>query len=208
MARANLLAVDFRKGVFACSIRTPCGGKKLLMVALAERIAARTVVKECPGITRTFMLKGGKNQDEYILQTEGANFRELLRYRSMFDVNALESNDIGASLDHYGVESARAAIIQQIDSVFKVYGIKVNPRHLMLIADYMTFDGDFKPFNRIGLASNPSPFLKMSFETTAQFLKEAASQSAYDTLRSPSARLVLGQPVRNGTGMVNLRLPF
>lgn len=32
--------------------------------------------------------------------------------------------------------------------IFKAYGIEVNPRHLTLVADYMTFDGTYKPFNR------------------------------------------------------------
>jgi hypothetical protein len=31
---------------------------------------------------------------------------------------------------------------------FQAYGIEVNPRHLSLVADYMTFDGTYKPFNR------------------------------------------------------------
>ncbi len=54
-----------------------------------------------------------------------------------------------------------------------MYGIAVDYRHLSLIADYMTFEGSYKPFNRIGLESNSSPFQKMSFETTMQFLKSA-----------------------------------
>lgn len=41
-------------------------------------------------------------------------------------------------------------------------------RHLSLIADYMTRNGGFSPFNRMGLASSTSPFTKMSFETTCE----------------------------------------
>ncbi len=42
-------------------------------------------------------------------------------------------------LMNYGVEAARACIVREISSVFKVYGISVDKRHLGLIADYMTF---------------------------------------------------------------------
>lgn len=37
----------------------------------------------------------------------------------------------------------------------------------------MTFEGVYKPFNRIGIKSNSSPLQKMTFETCFQFLKDA-----------------------------------
>ena len=46
-------------------------------------------------------------------------------------------------------------------------------RHLSLIADYMTFEGSYKPFNRNGISSNTSPLQKMTFETSMNFLKSA-----------------------------------
>ncbi|RKO95395.1 beta and beta-prime subunits of DNA dependent RNA-polymerase, partial [Caulochytrium protostelioides] len=89
---------------------------------------------------------------------------------------------------------ARASIMQQIAGVFDVYGIKINTRHLTIIADYMTFEGGYKPFNRMGIASNASPFAQMSFETTATFLTAATQGGDFDDLRGPSASIVLGQP--------------
>ena len=57
--------------------------------------------------------------------------------------------------------------------VFNAYGINVDYRHLSLIADYMTFEGTYKPFNRLGIKSNSSPLQKMRFETCLQFFKDA-----------------------------------
>jgi DNA-directed RNA polymerase I subunit RPA1 len=94
-------------------------------------------------------------------------------YSDLIDVNEIDTNDIYAILQTYGVEAARNSIIKEIASVFGVYGIKVDRRHLTLIADYMTFEGGFKPFSRIGIGSNVAPFLKMSFESTCKFLTEA-----------------------------------
>jgi DNA-directed RNA polymerase I subunit RPA1 len=73
------------------------------------------------------------------------------------------------------VEVARSLLIKEIAGVFQAYNIKVNRRHLDLVADYMSFEGDVKPFNRIGIASSPSPLLKMSFETTMQFMTDACA---------------------------------
>jgi len=64
----------------------------------------------------------------------------------------------------------------------------------------MTRGGGFTPFNRLGLRSDVSPFLKMSFETTCQFLKDATLDGDNDDLRSPSARIVLGRLSKVGTG--------
>lgn len=54
-----------------------------------------------------------------------------------------------------------------------VTGIAVDPRHLSLVADYMCFEGVYKPLNRFGIRSNSSPLQQMTFETSFQFLKQA-----------------------------------
>jgi DNA-directed RNA polymerase I subunit RPA1 len=127
------------------------------------------------------------------------NFEEVWKLDNV-DHDRLMSNDIWAIRCAYGVEAARTSIVNQITSVFGAYGITVDPRHLSLIADYMTFDGGYKPLSRIGMESSSSPLLQMSFETTVNFLKQAAMLGLSDDLRSPSANLVLGLPVRDGTG--------
>lgn len=44
----------------------------------------------------------------------------------------------------YGVEAARATILQEVSSVFGAYGIAVEQRHLSLIADFITFHGAYR----------------------------------------------------------------
>jgi hypothetical protein len=56
---------------------------------------------------------------------------------SILDDNEIISNDIYGLLKTYGVEMARTAIFREITNVFGVYSIKVDRRHLELIADYM-----------------------------------------------------------------------
>lgn len=88
--------------------------------------------------------------------------------------------------------------------VFGAYGINVDYRHLSLIADYMTFEGVYKPFNRIGIKSNASPLQKMSFEMCLGFFKDACLTGQKEKLKSPSARLVTGRMVGVGTGLFDL----
>lgn len=77
--------------------------------------------------------------------------------------------------------------------MFKHYGIDVDARHLSLVADYMTQAGGYRAFNRHGMAGHPSPLQRMSFETSTNVLKEALLMSQSDSLKGPSAALMVGQ---------------
>jgi DNA-directed RNA polymerase I subunit RPA1 len=123
------------------------------------------------------------------------------------DLNFIKSNDIAAILRTYGVEAARASIINEVSAVFGVYGIVIDYRHLSLLADYMTHEGGYKPFNRTGISSKSSPLLKASFETTAAFLSEATLHGDFDDLRSPSSNIVVGKPSINGTAVFDVICP-
>ena len=178
--------------------------RPLLMVGLVEKVAASILVRSCKNIQEAFINDEGGSRRR-CLQTAGVNFEELWKLEEdLVRHNELMSNDVWAVRCSYGVEAARSNIMFQIRSVFGAYGIKVDPRHLSLIADYMTFGGGFKPMSRIGIEDSSSTFLQMSFETTAHFLKKSALTSAFDELESPSASIALGRPIRHGTGLFSL----
>jgi DNA-directed RNA polymerase I subunit RPA1 len=88
--------------------------------------------------------------------------------------------------------------------VFDVYGIAVDYRHLSLISDFITFNGDYRAFNRIGMEESNSPFLKMSYETTMKYLIQSSLSKETDWMKSPSSALVLGQVPAVGTGAFDL----
>ncbi|KFO72531.1 DNA-directed RNA polymerase I subunit RPA1, partial [Cuculus canorus] len=178
--------------------------------SLLVSLARSTVIHEVKGITRCLLNESTNKQGEkeLILHTEGINLAEMFRYSDILDLNRLYSNDIHAMAKNYGIESALRAIIKEIKDVFAVYGIVVDPRHLSLVADYMCFEGFYKPLNRFGIQSNSSPLQQMTFETSYKFLKEATMMGAHDELRSPSACLVVGKVVKGGTGLFDLKQPL
>ncbi len=182
-------------------LRVDPAARPLLMVGLAEQAAASTMVLSKKKIDQAFI-----NEEQgrgKCLQTAGVNFEEIWQLESV-DHNRLLSNDTWAVRQAYGVEAARNNIVDQIRGVFGAYGIDVNTRHLYLIADYMTFDGGYKPMNRNGMETCSSAFLQMSFETTVQFLKTAALAQKVEEIQSPSANIVVGRPVQHGTGSFSL----
>ena len=121
-----------------------------------------------------------------------------------FDFKNMRCNDIYAILQTFGVESARAAIISEIHSVFDVYHIGVDYHHLSLVADFMTQDGGFRPLNRGGVSVTPHILLKSSFETSSAFVIEAALQGETDFMRTSSAKITTGEAIKIGTGFFDL----
>lgn len=183
--------------------------KKILMVGIAEAACKLSVIRHIEQIDRVYPITNDASDDERrLVSTDGMNLKGIWQYYDIIDVDSIETNDIYAVLTTYGVEAARNAIKKEIASVFAVYGIEVDSRHLSLIADYMTFEGGYKPFNRLSMKTNTSPFQKMSFETTTNFLTAAALTHDTDDLSSPSAKIVLGKVVEGGTGSFQILHPL
>jgi len=199
---------DDRKGAF-CEITFEFSATrpKLLMLHHVEEAVNFATIHVIPGITAAQFSAKSKDVPENVINTEGSNLIAMREYAHIIDVNRTLTNDIVAMLHLYGVEAARATIIREMHGVFSGHGISVDQRHLNLIADTMTKGGGFTPFNRIGLKGNVSPFMKMSFETTVGFLKDAVLERDWDELKNPSARIVVGKLGGIGTGAFDVLAP-
>jgi len=130
----------------------------------------------------------------------------MAKHYKVLDLNRLYVNDIHSFANVYGIEAASRVLVKEVQNVFGVYGITVDPRHLLLIADYMTFDGTYRAMNRGGMVSHASPIQQMTFESSLTFLRNAVLESRTESVKSPSGCLVAGQPVKVGTGSFDLRM--
>ena len=183
-----------------CEIRLAltADSDKLLMVNIIEDICRKCVIREVPRIDRC--IHPEPENGKRVLVTEGVNFQAMWDQEAFIDVDGITSNDVVAVMNTYGVEAARTTIVNEINNVFSRYAISVSFRHLDLIADMMTRQGTYLPFNRQGMETSTSSFMKMSYETTLQFLTKAVLDSDREKLQSPSARIVLGKLNGLGTG--------
>ena len=198
-ARDNKVRVEFE---FSPSI------PKLLLIELAEKAASQILVNAIEHINRCILMDRSGPDAPLTLQTEGVNFPTVWAHQGVVDVNKIYSNDIWQILETYGVEAARTAIVTEITRVFDVYSISVDPRHLTLIADYMTQDGAYRPMNRAGMENIESPFQQMSFETTTHFLNNAILNGTSDSMVSPSACIATGKAIKAGTGCFKVMQPL
>nr|AOE43236.1 RNA polymerase I [Rostrostelium ellipticum] len=199
---------DYSK--FSFSVAVPSNSKKLLMVNIIEQVALKFIIKSFKGISRCFVNEksvGGRT--EYSVLTEGVNFGDVMtQLKDELQMDKIYTNHLYQILQTYGVEACKNAIVNEIKSVFGAYGITVDPRHLTLLADYMTFEGGYRACSRNGIENNTSPFQKMSFETSCTFLQKALLVGDNDNIESPSARIMVGQVVRGGTGAFKIVAPL
>jgi DNA-directed RNA polymerase I subunit RPA1 len=196
--------IDKEKNVFTVEIGFPLEFKKVLMLTLTEHTLQQVIVRQVPGIEKCTLVKPKKDKEEPCMVVQGINFDAFYKHQDIIDVDRIETNHSYALKSKYGVEAMRANILKEIQMVFGVYGISVDYRHLSLIADFMTFNGDYRAFNRIGMEESSSPFLKMSYETTMKYLVSSAQAMERDDMSAPSSAVVLGQVPRLGTGMFDI----
>jgi DNA-directed RNA polymerase I subunit RPA1 len=201
----NSLDFNIEEGTFTIILGFPLETKKLLLLEICANVAESTTFKSIVGVENSFLLeRKNKIGSELTLQTQGINIKEAFKNERLFELTRLETNDIQSILTIYGVEAARNCIVKEIKAVFDVYGICVDYRHLALIADYMTFNGGIRSFNRMGMEMSSSPLLRMSFESTVNYLTKSCMCMEKEIIKSPSAFITIGETARLGTGMFDL----
>ncbi|TST60384.1 DNA-directed RNA polymerase I subunit RPA1 [Bagarius yarrelli] len=165
------------------------------LTSLVVAQAQNAVISETKGITRCLLneVTTKTGAKELVLNTEGINMQEMFNHGDVLDLNRLYSNEIHAMANTYGIEVALRVIEKEIKDVFAVYGIEVDPRHLSLVADYMCFEGVYKPLNRFGIQSNSSPLQQMTFETSYKFLKQATMLVSNEVPEHPCVSPVSNQ---------------
>ncbi len=156
-----------------------------------------------PGIRKAAVLQEPDGSGYYI-QTEGTNLKAVLKLPEV-DSRKVFSNNIREVESVLGIEAARMAILIEAKKVLDGQGIKVNPRHLMLVADAMTYDGEIKAIGRQGLSGQKASVLaRAAFEETVRHLHEAAITGEVDYLKGVTENIIVGQPIPVGTGTVKL----
>ena len=104
-----------------------------------------------------------------------------------------------------GIEAARNAIIHEALSTLQEQGLDVDIRHLMLVADIMTFSGEIRSIGRYGVAGSKSSILaRAAFEETIKHLIRAAIRNESDYFNGIFENVMIGQVIPSGTGMFDL----
>ncbi len=158
-------------------------------------------IKGVDGIQRAIIRRRGEG---YVVYTEGSNLAAVLQLPDV-DATRTSSNNITEIHEVLGIEAARNAIVKEASETLAEQGLNVDIRHIMLVADMMTNDGDVKAIGRHGISGRKSSVLaRAAFEITSHHLLKAAVTGEVDYLDGVAENVIVGQPVTLGTGAVNL----
>lgn len=162
-----------------------------------------TKIKGIKGIRRAIVQKKG---DEYVIITDGSNLEGVIGIKGV-DINKIQTNNIHEIAETFGIEAAREAIAREIKKVLEEQGLDVDMRHILLVADIMTRTGVVRQIGRHGVTGEKSSVLaRAAFEVTVKHLLDAAARGEMEEFKGVVENIIIGQPIRLGTGIVELTM--
>jgi DNA-directed RNA polymerase subunit A" len=178
----------------------PSAKRYRALLQIVEKVKAM-VIKGVEDIKRVVVRK---ERGEYVLYTEGSSLKKVIALEHIDSVRT-KTNNINEMAEVFGIEAARNSIIEEAMSTLREQGLTVDVRHIMLVADMMTTDGEVKQIGRHGIAGEKTSVLsRAAFEVTVNHLLDAAIRGEIDELAGVTENVIVGQPILLGTGDVRL----
>ncbi|OUX22997.1 hypothetical protein CBE12_00970 [Euryarchaeota archaeon TMED252] len=173
-----------------------------MLLQLEEKIRDLRL-KGIPGIERANVQFNDKTGEHY-LATIGSNLSRVNEIEAI-DRNRTYTNNIIEIYDQLGIEAARQAIVDELKGTLDGARLEVDDRHLLVVADVMTSEGEVRAIGRHGVSGTKHSILaRAAFEVTVNHLLKAGIIGERDHLTGVAENIIVGQPIALGTGSVEL----
>ena len=178
--------------------------KQLLNIKLngIDKISGSSIRK----ISQKYITDEGEvySKKRVIIDSIGTNLLDVLTLDNI-DTEYTISNDIHEVLNVLGIEAARNILIEEFMDVINSAAASLNPRHIEVLVDTMTFSGGIMSIDRFGInRSNYGPIAKASFEEMTDQLYRSAIFGEIDECNGVSANVLFGQESNCGTGISDI----
>ena len=185
------------------------------LAELAENPPSYTMLLQLEEKIRDLRLKGIPNVEranvqlddktgEYYLSTIGSNLSRVSEIETI-DRSRTYTNNIIEIYEYLGIEAARQAIVNELQATLDGARLEVDVRHLLLVADVMTSEGEVRAIGRHGVSGTKHSILaRAAFEVTVNHLLKAGIIGQRDQLTGVAENIIVGQPISLGTGSVEL----
>ena len=158
-----------------------------------------TTICGIPGINEIYFTK---EDDEYIVETDGSNLLEIF-CNDKFDYTKTFSNNVWDIYELLGIEAARQFLLEEFMSIMQ----GINVCHTQVLVNRMTHSGSISSISRYTLRKAESgPFGKASFEETMDNFLNAAANGDIEPTRGVSASIICGKRAEIGTGGINIKI--
>ena len=160
-----------------------------------------TTVKGVPDIERITLVQ---KDNEWIIQTTGSNLAKVLGVEGI-DKNNVRTNNVFEIAGTLGIEAARNALINELNSTLEDQGLEVDIRYIMLVSDLMCSKGYMQQIGRHGIAGSKDSILsRAAFEITVPTIAKAAVSGEVEQLRGVTENVIVGSQIPIGSGTVDL----
>lgn len=183
--------------------------RKDRLIAQRDRRKARQTGEELPRLpeeivdNQTRVSRAGRY---YYTQTQGSNLTALFA-RPDVDTRRTTSNNPHTILHFIGVEAARNLLISEFIYILEISGLELDPRHIILLADFMTNRGMLLPISFWGIVrSDPGPLTVASMGKAVNVFRTAAAFGQSERIQTTASAMYVGQRAQFGSGYVDLRI--
>ena len=146
-----------------------------------------------------------KKINQNIIVTEGVNISDIIKLKGI-DLSKIITTDIVTIYEIYGINAVKTLLENQLNSVVSIGG-GICKHHISLLANIITNTGTLTSIDRHGLNKlDTAPLSRASFENTVEQLLESAIFGEVDNMKSISSRIMVGQPIKGGTGLCDIIL--
>lgn len=179
-------------------------GDEDISVRELQQMKNKALDKRLKGIKDVTQAVVMERDGEWMIETLGSNLKKALKVEGV-DATRTRSNDPRDMYKVFGIEACRNMVLKEGSETIEEQGLDVDIRHMMLVSDIMTADGELKAIGRYGVAGEKgSALARASFEVTVRHLTDAAIEGEADSLESTVENILINQTVPVGTGMSDL----
>ncbi|KAK4676677.1 DNA-directed RNA polymerase III subunit C1 (rpo31) [Podospora pseudoanserina] len=194
---ARQRAAALEKGLTVANPGDESAADFQLRVNFLKRMLPEVPIAGHPETTRAIINVDSKTSAHTVL-VEGYGLRACMTTEGVVGTKCL-TNSVMECRDVLGIEAARTTIAFEIQQVMG--DMNIDPRHMELLADVMTYKGDILGITRFGLAKMRDSVLQLaSFEKTPDHLFDAAAGMKTDRILGVSECIIMGQTMSIGTG--------
>ena len=175
------------------------------MVYIEDVVKPKLLEIQVAGISNILKYYINKNNDgEWMIQTEGSNFREILSL-PFVNPGSVMSTSMWDIYETMGIEAVREFLIEEFTKVVSSDGTFINECHILLLADIMTFHGIINSISRYGMKKEQTGVLsRSSFEESLDHFVTAAFYSEKEPVQAVSASIMCGKRSNVGSGFCNI----
>ena len=140
----------------------------------------------------------------FYAETNGSNLIGLLAHPEVDQTRTI-CNNIHQIYETFGVEAARTMLIREFDFVIREAGSSINPRHIILLVEFMNNLGQPTAMTFSGISRTPiGATAKASFEKAMETFINDAGIGKREPIRGTTPSIYVGQRARLGTGFMDI----